>query len=432
MLNKQLVVLEGSPEQVGREWGRINKKDIKDHLLQFFGFANKDMGLNRKILLKRAERYVSIINDIAPHWLKEACAIAEESGVNPDDYICFLGGKYRGIFFNECFSYLVVGKASQDGSTLFHKNRDTTIVPQSAYVKGIILDGKPSCKVAKYISIGGTSDTGCMMMVNEKGLCGSADTGVIDKKPSYGGVMNHDILRYIAERASTCEEAVEIIEDFISKGWYAGGVYETRWLFADKKGTGVHIDNSSQKIKNKFIRDNFLINSPPDSRTKVAKRILKKNFGKIEDNLMNFISRENPICAQLNPSSFTAKVSFNYTDILSYAWVALGERAEETFYIPLYLGVTGTPLPLVNGKISKLYKNVKKIFSNKNYYTFKLANVEEELDFQRANLEKHARLLLQRGKRREAKRLLTQGCLDMVRQTERILTLLSKKGNFKG
>ena len=426
MIDKELVVLEGSPEKVGKEWGRINGKDIRKHLSQYFNGVKAVKGLTKKIVTKRAERYMSIINEVAPHWLKEAEAIAKEARVSSmADYMCFAGGRPRGIFFSECFSYISVGQASIDGTTFFHKNRDTNDTSQSAYVKAIVPDERLSYKPAKYISIATTSDISSMMMVNEKGLCGGADVGGIEKRPSYGGVMNHDILRYIAEKASTCEEAVEIVEDFTSKGWYTGGIRETHWLFADKKGTGVHIDNSSQKVKCKFVKDNFLINSDPDLRSKVAKKLLRKNFGRIDCRLMNFISQKKPICASSNVSSFTVRVSPDYTDVLSYAWVSLG-RASETIYIPLYIGVAGTHISLVNGEIYRLHKKLEKgkILSRNKYPALKLYAVEEELESQRANLEANARLLLHEGKKEEAKRLLTEGCVVMARQTERILTLL--------
>ena len=62
-----------------------------------------------------------------------------------------------------------------------------------------------------------------MMMVNEAGLAGSADMGAPEPQPRGRGLMNPWGLRHIAERASTCAEALEIVCEWNDRGWYAGG-----------------------------------------------------------------------------------------------------------------------------------------------------------------------------------------------------------------
>ena len=49
-------------------------------------------------------------------------------------------------------------------------------------------------------------------------------------------MMNTFLLRHIAERASCCAEALEIIREFVGRGWYAGGAKTgTHWLFVDRR-----------------------------------------------------------------------------------------------------------------------------------------------------------------------------------------------------
>src|SRR5690606_14385884 len=97
--------------------------------------------------------------------------------------------------------------------------------------------------IYKFLAVSDASRIRCSMMVNDQGLAGSGDYPAEKKKdsstlelpaadPQYRGIMAGTILRYIAERAATCEEALAIIEDFVNKGYYAGGdVNGSHWLF---------------------------------------------------------------------------------------------------------------------------------------------------------------------------------------------------------
>ena len=65
---------------------------------------------------------------------------------------------------------LKLSSASADGATLFHKNRDNVDCEQAAYVLASSLAG-----VNKFIAVSNASAVNCSMMVNDKGLAGSAD-----------------------------------------------------------------------------------------------------------------------------------------------------------------------------------------------------------------------------------------------------------------
>ena len=42
-------------------------------------------------------------------------------------------------------------------------------------------------------------------------------------EPRYRGMRSGALLRHIAERASSCNEALAVIEDFVKRGYWAGG-----------------------------------------------------------------------------------------------------------------------------------------------------------------------------------------------------------------
>ena len=75
----------------------------------------------------------------------------------------------------------------------------------------------------------------CSMMVNDQGLAGASDYPAhLTRKgdpsallpaaaePQHRGMMGGAILRHIAETALNCGQALKIIEEFVSRGYYAG------------------------------------------------------------------------------------------------------------------------------------------------------------------------------------------------------------------
>ena len=237
-----MVRLAGTPEQIGTIWGEMNKEIISSDIEAAYVKRATAAGISRKSLLERSAASVRIIQEIAPHWLEEARAIARAAGVPEDLYIAYLDGAVRSRFLHEdpeeCTSYAVSPNHARDGAIMFHKTRDNRDMPQAVYIVESSLE-----EINKFIAVSNaTGILGFSMMVNEKGLAGAGDYPANRKKDSstlhlepapnkFRGVMSGTILRHIAERASNCAEALAIIEDCVAKGWYSGGnVGGTHWL----------------------------------------------------------------------------------------------------------------------------------------------------------------------------------------------------------
>lgn len=183
-----MMSLTGSPATVGAAWGTMNRADIVAHLDEFLQVARHEHELSEATLIERSQPQVRIIEQLAPHWLEELAAIASAAGVEHDLYLACLCGKYRGLLFaEECTSFAAVGSATADGRPLFHKNRDNLPRPQGFYRKETIVPGQ---SLLPFISVGDTSDTGVMMMVNAAGLAGSADVAYPEPDPYFRGLMN--------------------------------------------------------------------------------------------------------------------------------------------------------------------------------------------------------------------------------------------------
>ena len=108
---------------------------------------------------------------------REAAATAREIGVDEKLYQAFIDGHSRGRFLHECTSYAVSREHTRDGAILFHKTRDNTDRPQVACVVQSAVKG-----INKFITVSDIGNIRCSMMVNDKGLAGSADYPAEKKK----------------------------------------------------------------------------------------------------------------------------------------------------------------------------------------------------------------------------------------------------------
>ncbi|MBU0607697.1 MAG: hypothetical protein KKI08_07400 [Armatimonadetes bacterium] len=374
-----MIQLRGSADDIGRQWGEMNRGDIVAHLEEFLKLARDEHGLDEATLVARSRRHVGIIEQLAPHWLEEAAGIASAAGVALDPYLACLVGRYRGLLFSEdCTSYAAVGSVTADGRPLFHKNRDNRARPQAFYRKETLLPG-----VLPFISVGDTSDTGAMMMVNAAGLAGSADMAGSDPDPRYTGLMNPYGLRHIAERATTCAEALEIVRMMNERGWYAGGSIATNWAFADATGHAMIVYNAHRKVEvTAETRDGCVQTVEREGLRPLLEQ------GRLTPTDFNDASRLPGVCVAGNCSSLTVQIDPERPDLFTCAWAALG-KADETGYFPLYMGATGTPEAYANGETFAHWQRGVPLGSWQRF--------EADVEQRRQEIEAEARRLLDTG-----------------------------------
>lgn len=398
-----LVSLSGSPRAVGEAFGATNAADIAAAVAEF-------LGERRDALLASTEHYRSLVTELAPHWLDEAEGIAAAAGVDADDYLAYQGAKYRRINLPECFSYCAAPRHTTGGVTLFHKNRDNVNRPQCAYVKEVA--GR-----YRFAATADTTDLGCMMAVNERGLCCAADVGYPDPNPCYRGMMNPDIMRLLLEGCASVPEAIDRLSELEAKRVYAGAAVGTNWLFADAAGEMVQVCHYHGKIEVNTSAEGFLV-MRPDERGQRVQESFRKEAGAIRPALLNFLSRQSPILVDGNISAMTASVSALRPDLFSRADFAV-HNAGRVVYVPLYLGITATPRPLLDGTIYRLAE-VRRIPSAG------FADFEAGLHEQCIRLELAARDALAKRGEAAARRTLTLGCARFVADAVRFLTPTDK------
>ena len=338
------VMLAGSPEDIGALWGRTNREAIQHDLRHYYLEPASDRGLSTAQLVERAGTFTELAQQHAPHWLEETRAIALAADVAPDLYLSYVGSVYRGLWAGEeCTSFAVSPSCTQDGRIFFHKNRDNQPKSQCAFIVDSNTPG-----INKFIAVSDASVLACMMMVNEKGLAGSADVGGLPVgTPRYRGWMNTALLRHIAERASDCDGALRIVQEFVGRGEYAGGgKVGTHWLFVDAKGRILEISNNSSRVEHTY-HDERVYFSADRGAAEARMRALPTP---IDFAAFHNVSRDPATCFPASVSGMSVEISRTRPDILTAAWVSMPARA---LSMPLFMGGVRTPLALLNGEADK-------------------------------------------------------------------------------
>jgi len=339
----ETVTLAGTPEQIGTLWGKINCAAIREDMEEYYLAPAKEKNISTDTLIERSERFVELAQEYAPHWLTEARAIARAAEIDDRLYISFAANVYRGLFLgDECTSYAVSPEFTVDNRVFFHKNRDNAPKKQCVFILDSAVEG-----VNKFIAVSDASVVACMMMVNDKGLAGSADTGGLPvERAECRGWMNTFLLRHIAEKAATCDDALRIIEEFVSKGFYAGGARTgTHWLFVDASGKRLEVSNNSDRVVHEYHTKKVYFSARHDTN---APKILERTQSPIDFATFHNVSRDPSMCFGTTIAGMSVEINRTRPDMLTCAWVSLPAWG---LSFPLFVGGTDTPLPLLNGEV---------------------------------------------------------------------------------
>ena len=409
-----LVTLEGSPADIGATWGHLNAKDIHEDMEKRFFALGQEHGIDRETLVERGRAFVSISKEVAPHWIEECYSIADAAGVDRDLYASYAGNVYRGLFLgHECTSYAVHKDYTKDGAILFHKSRDSAEKPQAVCLVASQVPG-----VNRFITVTDTSVLACMMMVNDKGLAGSADTGGMRPgKPKFRGIMNTYLLRHIAERAGTCSEALALIEDFVQKGYYAGGGQTgTHWLFVDRHGVILEVSNNAWEVTHAYHEDKVYFSVRGDTS---AANALRNATGPIDFHAFHNASRDPSLCFDTTRSAMTVEIHPARPEYLTCAWASLPAKG---LAFPLFMGCSGVPTPLVDGEVYRLQKDMDGDAKG----TWE--SIERSAHLSKGLAEGAAEKLIEQGSTKEASRLLTEWSQRQAAAQVAVLRLSSVRG----
>lgn len=366
-ITQRPVKLIGTSCEIASQWAAVNGRPVKKHVASFLADVYRKK-IPRARLIRHADKFIAIAGRYGNHWLEEARHLSAACGIKPEIYIAYMASTYRNLLFQgECTSYTVLARIAAGDQILFHKTRDNKKKEQSAFI--IHPAGKG---INKFIAVSDASVIGAMMMVNDKGLAGSADTlGSFQcGKPLYEGMMNVFILRYIAERAKSCQEAVEIVKEFVRNRYYAGGVIDgTHWLFADRTGTAYEVSNNAMEVVARRIHEDFYISC--------KRKGIKRWYGQMPKPLsfeaFHSLSRCGGMCFDSSIVGMTVEIDRKCPEVSTCAWIALPAKS---YLLPLVMGGSMTPRGLLDGTVhaqgdaiiqNKNAKNLFEFFDNENH-----------------------------------------------------------------
>jgi len=103
-----MISLAGTPEQIGTICGVVNAENIRHDFQEAYLNPAYAAGLTDQDLLDRSVKTLNIFEQMAPHWLDEARAVAAAAGVDEDLYLSYIDGVVRNRFLlPDCTAYAV-------------------------------------------------------------------------------------------------------------------------------------------------------------------------------------------------------------------------------------------------------------------------------------------------------------------------------------
>lgn len=466
--DKEIPVFKGTPQEIGRKYAILNKAMLLDCFELWLKDCQK-IGISKSKLIDSSAQYIAVTDEIAPWHLEEAKSVAEALELPSKLFIAFIASNRTvdNILYEAgCTSIMAVGSATADGKSIIHKNRDRQdISAQSVYIKEIIYNGKA---LNRFIGIGYVKDIGPGAFINNKGVSGTVNAGEPYPNPYKGGGLGPGhIMRIIAERASSCEEVLNIIVPILSKpGYYFNSQGNgSIWLFVDKE-KGLIIENTARVCAFEYIYNDIAIRANdfilldrtnavgnlgrerPGGlvrRERTLRRLQAKKgyitpetiIGAARDwepavNVSPWTNEEveaylfSNICKTITVSGFMGVIQKNYTNLLSYARIMNG-HPNNVYSIPIYLGCESLLLPHINGEFSMISYKLKEsnpIGENRSLYIYK---EEEEIWKKMSILEKKIIELLDHKREQEARELITKSCNEISQRAIHLMRSAIKK-----
>ena len=201
----RVLVLKGTPEEMGRQHGILLKKDIKDlmeHIVYGVGVGSSfEKGRWFFGEIEAAQERLRRFMD--ERYVREMDALADASGLQREEVR--LGNFFPELF--HCSGFALFGKATQDGRLYHGRILD--------YMRGLGLEQHAVVMVLQpdqgnaWVNVSYAGFVGSVTAMNEKHLAigemGGRGEGRWDGKPMA------QLVREVMEKASTLDEAIEIM-----------------------------------------------------------------------------------------------------------------------------------------------------------------------------------------------------------------------------
>ncbi|MCC7372005.1 MAG: hypothetical protein IT306_26555 [Chloroflexi bacterium] len=362
-----LVLLRGTPAEAGAAYGRATRACIQRYVADFLTNVEAE-GIGLPEIQRRTDLYHRIVDRLAPWWHEDVAAIASAAGVATDAYAAYVAQKYvirttrppsPPPAEHECTSFVSVGRASASGASILHKNRDSAARPQGLWIRH-------DAGCYRYLAGGDSGDHGVIHFLNEKGLAGAMNAGSASSDTAPDGWPTPQILRLIAEKAASCQEALEILREIVGQGWYTNGARGSIWFFVDRE-RGMIVENTRHDLDYTWIDDqvvaranDFLLPgtrrwAAPDALTNTryvsARDGAAALNGQVTPFALTSLGRDEAtlpraMCSDSTLSGFSASVGEGPLGAL----VCVGNPASGVA-VPFYVKAAGVPSFVMDGRL---------------------------------------------------------------------------------
>lgn len=374
----QSVLLGADPREAGRCYGELAAPFLRQRVASMWQ-ATSASRWGPSQLDERGEQFRACVERAAPEWLDEAEATAAAAGVNASD-LFILNALPQGFWepsCGGCTSCLVVGSQSATGTTLLHKNRDLAPSTQDFHLRRLPGGGQ----------VFASRDVGSLgfgHFHSDRALAGANNTGsfIAAGELRDCGLMCTHLLRLVAERAASCDEAVAVLEDALAaevaggSGGYRGMIF----LFADP-AKGVVVEMTSKRLAHREVRDATLIRTnhflieemlpyvsePPTQNTlrrcerahELLDPLETKNLADLQRLARDHADGPDSICSDnaahlwMTVSACTHAVRASNEDPLAQTRALMG-NPRSTLAIPVPRAIDGLPAECVSGSLHDL------------------------------------------------------------------------------
>lgn len=373
----QTVLLEGDPREIGRAYGGLVEPFLRDRVRRLAERA-KATGWSREGLVERAERFRGFVQRIAPEWLDEAEGVARAAGIEPVELLILnaLPPGFPSPERHECTAWLIVGSASATGDTILHKNRDERDEPQDFHVRRVGND-------VQLLASREVGNLGFAHFHSDVALAGGNNTGspIPESELRPCGLSCCHLLRLVAERASSCDEAVAVLEEAVAKevAGGSGGCRGMILMFAEP-AKGVVVEMTSRRLASQEVHNDVLVRSnhfriprmarvaaePPDRNNLLrydrACSVLARCRRSVADCIrLSRDHRHGPdsICSDdaehvwMTISACTHVVHGENADPLAHTRASMG-NPHNTLVVPVPRAIDGLPAECVSGRFHDL------------------------------------------------------------------------------
>lgn len=311
------VSLQGSPMEMGMQYGKKLADPIKVNLELFFQEANLQ-GFSREDLLQKGENHKAFLKEIRPDILIEIEGMALASGTAFEELLAF--NAFQEVIFNDgCTNLLASGSATKTGRVYFHKNRDTSGSPEQVIIERL------SGSHHKYVGITSAGSSGLSIGMNEYGV--STGNTALTTDDTGSGFGNLDINRMILEEAGSVAEGVSFVKSLQrSRGSnyhisdrYNALFMETTHSAAQEKW----VVNDAVSRTNHYTLEEMLEYEGSTSvgsrdRYHRANELLLADKGNIDHHTMIAISRDRHGSYPISRVSTVAAATFDNSHLLMY------------------------------------------------------------------------------------------------------------------